>query len=719
MTLLIICMMTASTPDLQPVAVENPPQIDGRLDDAVWQQAPAVVDSFVRCRPDPGTSMTEPTEVRIVLDDEAAYFGLRMYDSRPDEIVVAASPRDTDIATDWIGVMLDTFHDSSNCYVFMVSVAGTQYDFRLTEAGGYDVSWDAVWESAVEMDSLGWTAEMRIPWSALRYPCEGEQTWGVNVKRTMSRTNESGFLYPMSADGSIRVEDFGEMVLPHVPLDMPRDLSVYGAGRLRDLPGDDIDPWGSLGADLKLGLSASTTLDLAVNPDFGQVEADPDQINLSNWETYREEKRPFFLEQSELFSMPFGMFYSRRIGAVASSGDVIPILGGARLTGDRSGIRYGVMSAVTGRVWDGGTLLAPASSYLAARVLRETSGYSALGLSLTSVDVPGQDSLSYHYQRVAALDASLELPGSHVLHGDAAGSWSREGPRSRNGAFRAYFSRVDERFDYGGGVEYLQEDFDANMAGYTTETGTVEKWARCGFYIPTGHRHLQNAWGNLNATHDATPEGVVTWQSINPSAGVNFRNRWHLSTWAEISGGYADRYEGPEGTEYDGGLQGGISSSTDSRSPVYLYAGAWGGSYRDGAREGYNGHVAVKPASSVRLELNMDWDRTFSTRRWSWEEDSESERETDWRSARLTAYWIAGSELSLRLNGQISRFRSRWEGAADDQVSGDGWANLLLTWRFAPGSALYLLAGQEAGMTAPGEYTRPVTTFYAKVSYLL
>ncbi|MFO7949430.1 MAG: hypothetical protein R6U36_03575, partial [Candidatus Fermentibacteraceae bacterium] len=160
-------------------------------------------------------------------------------------------------------------------------------------------------------------------------------------------------------------------------------------------------------------------------------------------------------------------------------------------------------------------------------------------------------------------------------------------------------------------------------------------------------------------------------------------------------------------------------SSTDSRSPVYLYAGAWGGSYRDGAREGYNGHVAVKPASSVRLELNMDWDRTFSTRRWSWEEDSESERETDWRSARLTAYWIAGSELSLRLNGQISRFRSRWEGAADDQVSGDGWANLLLTWRFAPGSALYLLAGQEAGMTAPGEYTRPVTTFYAKLSYLL
>ncbi len=719
MSLLIICLISASAPALQPVAVDDPPHIDGGLEDAAWQRAPAVVDSFVRYRPDPGSPMTEPTEVRIAIDDEAVYLGLRMYDSSPDEIVVAASPRDTDIATDWIGVMLDTFHDRSNCYVFMVSVAGTRYDMRITEAGGYDASWDAVWESAVQMDSLGWTAEMRIPWSALRYPCEGEQTWGVNVKRTMSRTNESGFLYPMSADGSIRVEDFGEMVMPHVPLDLPRELAVYGAGRLQDLPGDGTEAWGNLGADLKLGLSASTTLDLAVNPDFGQVEADLDQVNLSNWETYLDEKRPFFLEQSELFAMPFGMFYSRRIGAVAPNGEVIPILGGARLTGDRSGIRYGLMSAVTGRVFDGGDLLSPATSYLAARVLRETSGYSSLGLSLTSADVPGQDSLSYHYQRVAAVDASLGLPGSHVLHGDAAGSWSRHGPRNENGAFRTYFRRIDERFDYGGGVEYLQENFDANMAGYTTATGSVEKWARCGFHLPLGHRHLQNAWGNLSAAHDATPDGLVTWQSINPSTGVNFLNRWHLSTWAEIFGGYTDRYEGPSGLEYDGGLQGGISASTDSRRTVYLYAGAWGGRFRDGTREGYNGYAAVKPAASVRLELNMDWDRTFSTRRWSWEEDTESKRHTDWRSAGLTAYWIAGSELSLRVNGQISRFRSIWDGAADDQVSGDGWANLLLTWRFAPGSALYLLAGQEAGMPSPGEYTRPTTTFYAKVSYLL
>lgn len=719
MHLLSVLLMLASAPQIRPAAVQRAPEIDGRLDDAVWQQAPVLRDSLVQHRPDCGSPMTEPTEVRMLACPEALCVGLRMHDSRPEEMVVAASPRDTDIATDWIGVMLDTFHDRSNCYLFLVSVAGTQYDMRITEAGGYDRSWDAVWQSATSVDSLGWTAELRIPWTALRYAGAGEQTWGVNVKRTMSRTNESGFLYPMPDDGSIRVEDFGVMQLPDVPLDLPRELTVYAAGRVRILPdAEELDPWGDAGADLKVGLSPGTTLDMTLNPDFGQVEADPDEVNLSNWESFLQEKRPFFLEKSELFEMPFSMFYSRRIGAVAPNGEVIPILGGARLTGDRGGIRYGVMSAVTGRVREAGRLQEPAASYLAARLLRETSGESSLGLSMTSVDVPGQDSLDYDYQRVAAVDGALELPADHVIHADVAGSWTSDGPRSRNGAYRTYAARIDDRFDYGGGAAYLQEDFDANMAGYTTETGTVEKWARCGFYLPLEHSRLQNAWGNLYLSHDATPEGVVTWQAVNPSLGVNLRNRWHVSTWAELSGDYTDRYEGPDGLEYEGGLQGGVSASTDSRRPVYLYAGGWGGRYRGGTREGYNGYVAVKPVSTVRVELNLDWDRTFSTRRWDWETEGARTRHTDWRSARMTMYWVAGPDISLRLNGQLSRFRRCWLGSAES-AAGDGWANMLLTWRFRPGSTLYLLAGQEAGMPEPGTYTRPTTTFFAKVSYLL
>ena len=717
--LLLLCVLAAGEPGLAPVAVASEPTIDGHLDDQAWEQAPVLRDSLVQQRPDCGNPMTEPMETRVVYGPRGLCFGFRLFDSSPHGITVAASPRDTDIATDWVGIMLDTFDDDSNCYVFFLSVAGTQYDMRLTEAAGYDLSWDAVWESGVHLDSLGWTAEVLIPWSSLRYAAAGDQTWGVNLKRTMSRTNESGYLYRVGDDGSIRVEDFGSMTLSGVPLNLPRELTLYGAGRLRNLPEDDeIDPWSSLGADLKLGLSASTTLDLTLNPDFGQVEADPDEVNLSNWESFLSEKRPFFLEQSELFAMPFNMFYSRRIGSVASNGEVTPILGGARLTGDRSGIRYGLMSAVTGNVREEGALLEPAAAYTAFRIVRETSTLTSLGGSITSVDIPGQDSLNYDWQRVAALDGAIQLPASHALFGELAGSWSSGGPANENGAFQAYLSKISDRLDYSVGARYLQNEFDANMTGYTTETGTIEKWARCGFYLPMERGGLQNAWGNLYLSHDATPQGTVTWKAINPSMGINFRNRCHISGWTEISGAHTDRYEGPEGFEYEGDFQGGGSASSDSRKPVYVYAGACGGDFRNGSWECYDWYLAVKPTSNVRLELNLDWERTFRTLRWSWNREAAALRDTDWRSAQITMYWIAGSALSLRLNGQLSRFRSTWSEEGE-MSSGDGWANMLLTWRFSPGSALYLLAGQQAAMPEPGEYTRPTTTLFAKISYLL
>ena len=704
--------------------VEEAPVIDGISDEQVWDDAVPVNARFVQQRPHCGEPMSEETLIRIVYDDHNIYFALEMHDRSPEEFLRMIAPRDHDFASEWLGVWLDTFNDGNNAYFFFVNVDNVQQDGRLSEVGGWDQNWDGVWMSATAVSDSGWSAEIAIPFSILRYSGEGEQAWGINFKRTMTRTNESAYLFRMDDDGSVRIEDFGELHgLEGLPSGSGVELRPYGAGRLQYLNGgkDEWDPWASAGIDARVGLSSQLILDLAVNPDFGQVEADPDQVNLSHWETYLSEKRPFFLEGSDLFSMPFNLFYSRRIGAVAPNGDIIPILGGAKLTGTAGGFRVGLLEAFTGEVDDEGVTLEPSTNYAAGRVVREFGEGTYIGFSGTGVDRSPEGGNGNEYGRAAALDAQLSFLDGHRMNAALAGTWNSSDSLWRdNLAYRGWYGFDNGRLDISCGISRKEEDFDANMMGYTSSTGALETWVDADIYHPFAQsRIFQHWWGGAAGWYDRVPNGPITARGVSFNTGTVFRNRYHVAFDVGYEGSWTDRYEGPEGTEYEGGMNYGFSCSSDYRRP--LHGDLWGGSnsYCEGWRRYMGSFVRYRPLPYLSVELDLDWSTTSNARKYNWETGSWELRDTDWRSGELSAGWMFSNDLSLRLTSQLSRFQLQWEsGTAGREYS--HWLNVLMSWSFRPGSMFYIMAGENAEPDpVTGDPQDPEFTLYTKLTWFL
>ena len=705
------------------IRTDTPPVIDGLFEEA-WETAIVIAEPFIQHRPDCGLPMTEPTEVALLYDDDHLYIAFRMHDSHPEEFTRFIAPRDQDFSTEWIGgIWLDTFNDDNNAYFFFTSVDNVQQDGRLCQIGGWDINWDAVWESATTTSDSGWAAEFAIPFSSLRYSGDPEQVWGVNFKRTITRTNESAFLFRMADNGSVRIEDFGELVgLSDLPDRRLLEFRPYGAARLDYLPESDEEwaPWGSAGADFRMGISSSAVLDLTINPDFGQIEADPDRVNLSHWESFLREKRPFFLEGSDLFDMPFSLFYSRRIGSVASNGDIIPILGGAKLTGAAGGFRFGALEAYTGRITENDVMLEPAANFAVVRVLREFGEGTYFGGSMTSTDIPGQMGEEYLYGRSAAVDGQLTLGGAHTIRGSLAGTWNSWMPRwSRNAAYRGSYSYSDERLACSAGFSFREEDFDANLIGYTSSTGDVNTWVSSGLFHPfTGSDVLQHGWLNLNGYYDRVPGGDITSRGVHLNTGVVFTNRYHVDANISLSGSHRDRYEGPSGTTYDGGTNFSFSCSSDSRRKLYAYLWGGFGDYREGGSWDVGTWLNLKPVPQLSLGVDLDWSATSDARRFNWSADSWDARSTDWRSLQLSGSYMMGNGLSLTLTSQLSRFESEY-ALTGRTLSTQQWMNLLLGWSFRPGSMFYFMAGEHAEPDETGELGDPGLTLFTKITWLI
>ena len=341
-------------------AVEAP-AIDGRLDEDVWEGAEPFTD-FVQAEPFEGEPATERTEVRILFDDEAIYIGAMLYDSDPAGIIATDARRDSGLDdTDSFRVVFDTYHDLQNGFVFGTTPAGLEYDGQLSNAGGggggmgggpqlrartgsgggFNVNWDASWTVATQVTDQGWSAEFAIPLRTLRYG-DSPQTWGINFHRNIRRKREEDYWSPVARIYDLyRLSSAGE--LHGLQLQSPRNFKVtpYAlAAAGRDYAAQvEAETNADFGVDAKVGLTPSLNVDLTYNTDFAQVEVDDQQINLSRFNLFFPEKRPFFLENAGNFSMGQGsavdLFFSRRIG-IGPGGVPVPILGGARLSGRRA-----------------------------------------------------------------------------------------------------------------------------------------------------------------------------------------------------------------------------------------------------------------------------------------------------------------------------------------------------------------------------------------------
>jgi hypothetical protein len=362
--------------------VTKPISVDGILNEPEWSEA-VPETTFYDSDPYEGSVPSQRTEVRVLYDENAIYIGARMYDTHPDSVIARLTRRDVTISSDGLTCYLDPLHDHRTGYYFKVNAAGTLYDGTIYNDGWQDDSWDAVWTARTRIDSLGWTAEMRIPLSQLR--CQGGThcVWGINFHRTMPRRNEEAYLVYTPKNGSGFVSRFPELqgiedlhpkrsieVLPYFTTKASYLYEVHG-DPFRS--GAEYKP--ASGADMRMAVGRKLTLNATVNPDFGQVEVDPAVVNLSDVESYFSEKRPFFVEGSQIFNN-FGQegandywgfnfnqptfFYSRRIGrapqgTVADSTYVdmpvgTTILGAAKLIGKAgSSWNVGALSALTGR----------------------------------------------------------------------------------------------------------------------------------------------------------------------------------------------------------------------------------------------------------------------------------------------------------------------------------------------------------------------------------
>src|SRR4051812_41607203 len=307
-------------------------QIDGKLNEAAWQVATPFAE-FTQLDPSEGQPASEKTEVRVLIDDAAVYVGLRAFDREPGKIQSQLARRDENVDGDALVVMFDSFHDHVSAFLFRLSPAGARRDATVDSNGFEDNTWDAVWEGSSSVDSLGWTAEFRIPLSQLRYNANrAEQTWGFQVVRTITRKGEADFLSFTPKNENQGVHAYGHLRgLGHLSSQRRMELVPYALAKNENPTVDPGDPFRrqnqivpGAGVDFKYGITSNITLDATINPDFGQVEVDPAVVNLSAFETFFPERRPFFVEGANIFSFGsmrtnnssngYNFVHTRRIG---------------------------------------------------------------------------------------------------------------------------------------------------------------------------------------------------------------------------------------------------------------------------------------------------------------------------------------------------------------------------------------------------------------------
>lgn len=453
------------------VATALPPatavRIDGRLDEEFWARVPPV-SGFVQRDPAEGTPATLETDVRVAFDDTALYIAIDLRDPEPSRVVGLLTRRDEGSPSDWVRVFIDSYRDRRTAFEFAVNAAGVKQDKYWFNDGSNDIGWDAVWDVAVSREEAGWRAEFRIPFSQLRFHPSDALTFGFGIMRESPRVNEASTWPLIARSRTGFVSQLGDLAGLSFAR-APRRLEVvpYALGQVSTSPIDagnplasSPDPGMTAGLDLKYAVASGLTLTATINPDFGQVEADPAVVNLSGFETFFAERRPFFVEGSGNFSFNVdcndgdctGLFYSRRIGrqpqrsvqepdgGYVAAPDNTTILGAAKLTGRIGGFSIGVLDAVTSRevahvarpgAAAGGpfvrdeTPVEPSANYFLARASREFADRSRLSFMVTSTNRALSDELRFLPSSAVTggVDGDWRLGSRFSLTGFWAGSY--------------------------------------------------------------------------------------------------------------------------------------------------------------------------------------------------------------------------------------------------------------------------------------------------------
>ena len=569
-------------------------RVSTSLNEEVWRLA-TPVDGFRQRDPQDGGEPSQRTEFRVAYDAFNLFVKVRAFDKEADKIVTYLTRRDQDSPCDWLHVYVDSYDDNRTAYEFAVNPSGVKIDRYWYNDNNRDDSWDAVWDVAVSRDPEGWTAAFRIPFSQLRFNPSQASTFGFAVARRIGRLNETDTWPLLSRSAPGYVSSFGELGGLSMAASPKRlELVPYTVANLTRQPAgssplvNPSDPGGAIGMDMKYALTPGLTFTGTVNPDFGQVEADPAVVNLSAFETFFSERRPFFVEGSGTFNFGLdcndgactGLFYSRRIGRSPQGIDDLPsgdnvytdapaqttILGAGKLTGRVGKYSMGILQAATqeekARVLSGGIEsrqpVEPLSSYTVGRVRREFANQSSVGLMFTAVKRQVGDSLQFLADSAytSGVDWDLRFKQRFSVTGYLVGSHLHGTPEAIDRIqenSRHYYQRPDltsvaldptrtvleggaasiavskiggEHVRFNSNVSLKSPGFDINDIGFLrrADQRTIGNWLQ--FRNEKPNRWLRSRYINFNEYAGWNSDGDLLYSGGNVNGSFNFINNW-------------------------------------------------------------------------------------------------------------------------------------------------------------------------------------------------
>ncbi|HSG81879.1 MAG TPA: DUF5916 domain-containing protein, partial [Gemmatimonadota bacterium] len=667
-------------PSARAVMAAEPPVIDGRDDDAIWRRTRAITE-FQEWSPTEGKPPRYRTEARIAYDRASLYVFVRCFDPRPDSIIRRTGRRDDFPESDRVILLIDSYLDRRTGYEIGVTAAGGRYDAAIYDDGDEDPAWDAVWDVTTQFDSLGWAAEFRIPLSQLRYGPQREHTFGFAINRDLYRYNEriSWPLFRRGAPGLVsqfaEVSGFDDLEAPRrleaAPYVVTKNVSRIEEnilGRTQEF---------SVGADVKYRVASNLTLDATVNPDFGQVEADPGVLNLTAYETFFPEKRPFFVAGRGLFQVPVncnsvncsmeGLFYSRRIGRAptlaGTYGDTTSpafttILGAAKLTGRLgSGLQIGVLDAVTGKMTGvGGQTIEPLTNYAVVRLDQDYQrGDGAVGAMVTAVNRQ-RDEWSTPYLPNTSYAGAVTfrhrfLNRTYEVSGLMAGSRVAGDPPVIDAIQRSsvhYYQRPDAGLPHDSTRTVLTGDaqevklgkvggqrlmfqtawqrrspgFEINDLGYLQRAGSHNWNTWVGFFDRQPRKLYRDFQWNWNWWQIWTTEGLPLERAANTNLHVTLKNNWSIhagATLGQLGATYDDRASrGGPAVRQDRYVSSWAGIVGDDRRLLVpeLFVNLFRGGAGHGRSIGLNPELDLKLSSRSAIGLSFDWSKSDNGYQW-------------------------------------------------------------------------------------------------------
>lgn len=600
--------------------------IDGRLDDAAWREA-VPIREFIQSQPDEGYPPTEPTVVRILYDAKKLYLGALCYDSEPEKLVVTTlerdfpgmSTRDMDI----FSVTLDTFLDRRNSFIFLINPRGAWRDGQtFNDSRQVDFGWRAVLELRTALHDSGWTVEMAIPWTTLRFdPAHGEQPWGLNILRRVRRKSEDSYWAPVDRRDPVhRMSRAGTLeglhgIRPGRNLRIkPFVLTSHSSGGLQPDTGMD----GDVGLDLKYGITAGLTLDATYRTDFSQVDVDQERVNLTRFPLFFPELRDFFVENSGSFVLgdvternyrvgsslrEFTLFHSRRVG-LSPDRRPIPIVGGARLTGRAGGFEIGLLNIQTGAADP-----VPSENFGVVRLRRNLAG-SDVGLMVVNRQATGALA-NGEYNRSVAADANITLLRHMVVNTYVARTWE-PGATGDGTAARLSVAWRDRIWDASGFLKHVGDVFNPGV-GFVRRAGIRHGYVTVGAHPRPASSSIQELNPHVEWHHVTDLDGraltgrrIVGFEVLlldGGTVGLEYQNRFErlvepfpLDTLAVPVGDY-------------GFHEGALTYRSNPSRPLSGSVRVSGGGFFDGSRLGLEAEALWRMSYRLSFEASVERNR--------------------------------------------------------------------------------------------------------------